>query len=328
MTTIATPINAAAPAYRRSPVDQQQADRQHRQDRDDDVCGRHEVPAGGFTGDRHVRRGELGRRLKTTATPGWSTPRRQPRPPPWWPSDHDASSCCLLVRDPCGHGPRKRGHRIRDGPILRPQRDRPAIGRSGGVLWIARRYRADLHPMQGPGVRSAYSSGPRREGAPMDLPLRTTVRGISLAIVLAVTALGSPAQARVPSDISIPRPTGANAVGTRAIELVDRSRPMGFVLEGPRRLMVQLHLSDRTPLQVLAGRIRAEGDPPAAAAGVRVPGAGRRRLGHLRRRKDQGRSPRVSDLLSRLRARSLPVRRADQRSRLAGLHRRLRRSHR
>ena len=74
----------------------------------------------------------------------------------------------------------------------------------------------------------------------MDLPLRTTVRGISLAILLAVTALGSPAQARAPSDISIPRPTGANAVGTRAIELVDRSRPMGFGLEGPRRLMVQL----------------------------------------------------------------------------------------
>ena len=74
----------------------------------------------------------------------------------------------------------------------------------------------------------------------MDLPLRTTVRGISLAILLAVTALGSPARAGAPLDISIPRPTGANAVGTRAIELVDRSRPMGFGLEGPRRLMVQL----------------------------------------------------------------------------------------
>ncbi len=74
----------------------------------------------------------------------------------------------------------------------------------------------------------------------MDLPLRTTVRGISLAIFLAVTALASPAQARAPLDISIPRPTGANAVGTRAIELVDRSRPMGFGLEGRRRLMVQL----------------------------------------------------------------------------------------
>ena len=53
----------------------------------------------------------------------------------------------------------------------------------------------------------------------MGLPLRMTVRGISLAVFLAVTALGIPAQARAPLDISIPRPTGANAVGTRAIEL-------------------------------------------------------------------------------------------------------------
>ncbi len=41
-------------------------------------------------------------------------------------------------------------------------------------------------------------------------------------------------------EISLPSPTGVTPVGTRPVELVDRSRHMGFGISGPRRLMVQL----------------------------------------------------------------------------------------
>jgi dienelactone hydrolase len=69
--------------------------------------------------------------------------------------------------------------------------------------------------------------------------------GICLLVTLSFASSGaatSAANAAEPASItvSIPQPTGPNAVGTRALEFVDRSRPMGFGLDGPRRLMVQL----------------------------------------------------------------------------------------
>lgn len=77
------------------------------------------------------------------------------------------------------------------------------------------------------------------------MSFRETVTRNALAALLVAAALlaaGTPAGARAAPAVrlSLPAPTGPYQVGTRALEMVDRSRPAGFGRRGPRRLMVQV----------------------------------------------------------------------------------------
>ena len=72
--------------------------------------------------------------------------------------------------------------------------------------------------------------------------IRPLAPGLLAAALAGAIAVGAPAHAQaapVPR-VDLPAPTGPYQVGTRALEMVDRSRPAGFGQPGPRRLMVQV----------------------------------------------------------------------------------------
>jgi len=72
--------------------------------------------------------------------------------------------------------------------------------------------------------------------------MRFALSALAAAAVAGVLAAGAPAGAQAAPAVRLflPAPTGPYQVGTRALEMVDRSRPAGFGRPGPRRLMVQV----------------------------------------------------------------------------------------
>lgn len=68
--------------------------------------------------------------------------------------------------------------------------------------------------------------------------LAVALPSVLTLLAAAVLAFSSHASAAV--EAKLPATTGSREVGTRALEVVDRSRRAGFGLSGPRRLMVQI----------------------------------------------------------------------------------------
>jgi len=90
--------------------------------------------------------------------------------------------------------------------------------------------------------------------------MRGVISALAAPAVAGLLAAGAPsgAQAAPTARLDLPAPTGPYQVGTRTLEMVDRSRPAGFGRPGPRRLMVQV-LYPRA-----RGRCRAAPYAPAA----------------------------------------------------------------
>jgi len=72
--------------------------------------------------------------------------------------------------------------------------------------------------------------------------LRAVIRPLATGLLAAALAgaIAAGAQAAPVPRVDLPAPTGPYQVGTRALEMVDRSQPAGFGNPGPRRLMVQV----------------------------------------------------------------------------------------
>lgn len=93
--------------------------------------------------------------------------------------------------------------------------------------------------------------------------IRVLAVGPLAAALAGAIAVGAPASAHAAPTVrlALPAPTGPHQVGTRTLEMVDRSRPAGFGHTGPRRLMVQLFYP--------RVRARCRPEPYAPAAIVR-----------------------------------------------------------